>query len=180
LVEVTCAGDRWTLRTARDPEMREAASKGEIAAMLGLLPDAIASTPLWVDTGAEQLVIPLATEDDVRRARPTAELLARYGFSEKRGASMAYAWARAGADEVVARFFFLVNGGVVEDPATGSAAANLGGFLLATGERLPVELRIRQGEAIARPSLLRLRVDEAKNVFVGGDVVEVARGAFSI
>jgi PhzF family phenazine biosynthesis protein len=180
LVEVSAEGDRWTLRTAHPPRTRDAAPADAIAAMLGLAPAALAGAPLWVDTGAEQLIIPLATEDAVRRARPTAELLSRYGFSESRGASMAYVWTRTSADEVLARFFFVVDGGVVEDPATGSAAANLGGFLLARAEALPVELRIRQGEAVARPSLLRLRVDEQKRVFVGGDVVEVARGAFSL
>jgi len=175
--------DRWTLRTARAPEVRAPRASGvELASMLGLPrgADALAGDPLWVDTGAEQLVIPLASTDLVRAARPNAELLQAHGFSEKRGAAMAYAWAPLGEGEVLARFFFLVNGGVVEDPATGSACANLGGWHLATKKPLPVRLRVSQGEAIARPSRLDLVVDGDKRIFVGGAVREVASGAFDL
>lgn len=176
--------DRWTLRTARAPETRAPkSSRAELAAMLGLESagaSAIASEPLWVDTGAEQLVIPLASADLVRACRPTAPLLFAHGFSERRGASMAYAWAPLANGEVLARFFFLVNGGVVEDPATGSACANLGGWHVATKKDLPVRLRVRQGEAIHRPSVLDLHVDAERRVFVGGAVREVAQGAFDL
>lgn len=62
-----------------------------------------------------------------------------------------------------------------EDPATGTAAASLGAYL--ARERLvgeSVELRIRQGEAMGRPSELRLRVEheggEPAAVRVGGRV----------
>lgn len=180
-VEVTHQDGAFTLRTARAPESRvPAASRAELAQMLALPESAIAAAPLWVDTGAEQLVIPLASVADVERARPTAELLLRHGFSEKRGASMAYVFAHAGGGEVVARFFFVSNGGVVEDPATGSACANLGGYLLETNAALPVSLRVRQGEAISRPSELGLRVDEERRVFVRGEVIELARGTLTL
>jgi PhzF family phenazine biosynthesis protein len=76
----------------------------------------------------------------------------------------------------VARFFFMVNGGVVEDPATGSACANLGGYLLSSNQPLPIRLTVFQGDAIARPSRLRLHVDEERAIFVSGDVVGIARG----
>jgi predicted PhzF superfamily epimerase YddE/YHI9 len=45
-----------------------AATAGALAAMLGLPPDTIASRSLWMDTGAEQLVIPLANEGEVWNA----------------------------------------------------------------------------------------------------------------
>lgn len=175
--------DRWTLRTARAPESRApSATRVELTSMLGLPrgADALAGEPLWVDTGAEQLVIPLASADLVRAARPNAELLQAHGFSEKRGAAMAYAWAPLAEGDVLARFFFLVNGGVVEDPATGSACANLGGWHLATKKPLPVRLRVSQGEAIARPSRLDLHVDADERIFVGGAVREVASGTFDV
>ena len=38
-----------------------------------------AAPPLWVDTGSEQLVIPLASADAVRRAAPRADLLLQHG-----------------------------------------------------------------------------------------------------
>ena len=53
-------------------------------------------------------------------------------------------------------------GGVVEDPATGAAAAAFGGYLLATdrvGE--PTRLTIHQGEDMGRPSVLTLDVNPA-------------------
>jgi PhzF family phenazine biosynthesis protein len=178
LVGVEAAGNDWTLRAARDPEGRTpTASDGDLAAMLSLAKDDLAPTPLWVDTGAEQLIVPLKTADAVRRANPSAELLGRHGFSEKRGASMAYVWSRDAGGEIVARFFFIANGGVVEDAATGSACANLGGWMILTGGRLPVQFEVRQGTAVKRPSLLRLRVDEERRIYVSGAVSDVARGS---
>ncbi len=53
-------------------------------------------------------------------------------------------------------------GGVVEDPATGAAAAAFGGYLRAVGAvREPVTVRIRQGEDMGRPSELLIAVDPA-------------------
>jgi trans-2,3-dihydro-3-hydroxyanthranilate isomerase len=180
-VEVTHHASAFTLRTAREPESRApTASRAEIAEMLSLPADAIAADPLWLDTGAEQLVIPLASAGDVERASPSAELLLRHGFSKKRGASMAYVFARVGEDEVTARFFFVSNGGVVEDPATGSACANLGGYMLETNAPLPVSLRVRQGHAVGRPSELGLTVDAEQRVFVRGEVIELGRGSVSL
>jgi PhzF family phenazine biosynthesis protein len=50
-------------------------------------------------------------------------------------------------------------GGVVEDPATGAAAAALGGYLrdLALVEP-PADLVLQQGTELGRPSLLRVHV----------------------
>lgn len=50
-------------------------------------------------------------------------------------------------------------GGVVEDPATGAAAAAFGGYLRTLGlVTAPVTVAIRQGEDMGRPSYLRLDV----------------------
>jgi predicted PhzF superfamily epimerase YddE/YHI9 len=102
-------------------------------------------------------------------------LLARHGSSATRQ-SLAYVWAPDRDGQVIARFFFLKHGAVVEDPGTGSACANLGGWHLATGAPLPIDLVIRQGEKTGRRCRLRLRVDASKRVFVSGRVVEVGRG----
>ncbi|WHT22234.1 PhzF family phenazine biosynthesis isomerase [Crossiella sp. CA-258035] len=51
-------------------------------------------------------------------------------------------------------------GGVVEDPATGAAAAALGGYLRPNLDR-PALLTIRQGEDMGRPSLLVVEIDPA-------------------
>ena len=177
LVHVEAREHRWTLRTARPPEAKPpSASIEALAAMIGLPPEAISAAPLWVDTGAEQLVVPVRSVADVLAARPIAALLETSGYGEKSREGMAYLWAIADTDTVVARFFFVSNGGVIEDPATGSACANLGGYLVATRHRLPVHWTVRQGDAVGRPSRLLLTVDADGQVFVGGEVIELGRG----
>ena len=176
LIPVSAEGDTWRLE-ARAPRSRAvAATPAELAAMLGIRPEDVAGVPLWVDAGTEQLVIPLASPDAVRRCAPDAALLRRHGgLSEDR--YMAYVWAEAGRGEVEARFFFPKGAAVTEDPATGSACANLGGWLLAQQAKLPLTRIVRQGDAVKRPSRLRLQIDEGKRIFVSGEVVELGRGA---
>jgi PhzF family phenazine biosynthesis protein len=174
--------EKWTLRAAQAPRTRAPqADRAQLAAMLGVRESAVGSTPLWVDTGSEQLVIPLASAEAVHGARPNAELLARHGHSDKRESSLAYVWARDTPGQIVARFFFLTQAGVVEDPATGSACANLGGWLLATGAvTLPLKVRVRQGDAVGRPSALDLEIDEKRDIYVGGGVLELGRGTITL
>jgi len=70
-------------------------------------------------------------------------------------------------------------GGVVEDPATGAAAAALGAYL-ASQERLPNDRRftIHQGHDLGRPSVLRVDVpvDVRDGVRVSGTAVEIGVG----
>jgi PhzF family phenazine biosynthesis protein len=137
------------------------------------------SRPLWVDTGAEQLVLPVRHAGDVEAARPVAALLDRLARSPA-GEAMAYVWAEAAPGEVTARFFFMAGGGVVEDPATGSACANLGGWRIATGAQRPARLVVDQGRAVQRPSRLELTVTADGAILVAGAVVELGRGMLRI
>jgi len=71
-------------------------------------------------------------------------------------------------------------GGVVEDPATGAAAAALGGYLRALGlVDLPASLTVHQGHDLGRPSLLRVEVpvDPSTGVTVTGTAVPIGPGA---
>jgi trans-2,3-dihydro-3-hydroxyanthranilate isomerase len=75
--------------------------------------------------------------------------------------------------------------GVVEDPATGSAAGPLAVHLARHGlAEFGAEIEIRQGEEIRRPSILRARVegsaDRIEKVVVGGSAVPVARGEYRV
>jgi len=178
LVPVTVGADgALTLRAARAPSTRPVeATRAEIAAMIGLPADAIAGDPQWVSTGVEQLVIPITTSAHVRAAKPVLELIEKHGFSAARDEAMAYLWAED-AQHWVVRFFFTSNGALLEDPATGSACANLGGFLLA---QRPFEATLSQGDSISRPSQLGLRVDADGGIFVTGAVHEVGRGTLAI
>lgn len=188
IVPVTASGDLWTLQ-AKAPRTREVtASRDALAAMLGLSAADLGTTPLWVDTGAEQLVIPLASTDAVVRCAPDPALLMRDASldlpASPGGArsvrAMAYVWSRAGEGSVLARFFFSKHSALVEDPGTGSACANLGGWLVATGAAQPQELVVDQGEAVARPCRLGLKVDADARIFVSGRVIELGRGTISL
>ena len=77
------------------------------------------------------------------------------------------------------RFFFRIRDTYAEDPATGSACANLGGWCIAFG-RAPVRLTLLQGDQIARPSTLNLTVDERQTIRVSGAVAYLGRGEISI
>ena len=180
LVPVTAAGDSFELRTAHAPRTRPVeATRAELAAMLGLPEEALGDPPLWVDTGSEQLVIPLTDPAHVRAARPDVAALHRHGHTPTRQEALAYLWARGEGEETV-RFFFTSNGAVLEDPATGSACANLGGWHVATGAALPLTLTLRQGDAVQRPSRLVLRVESDGSIFVSGTVRELARGVLAL
>jgi len=84
VIPVEANGDAWTLEANAPKHHAPAASSADLAAMLGLSRDDIRGTPLWVDTGSEQLVIPLASFDAVRRAAPTADALAKHASSGNR------------------------------------------------------------------------------------------------
>src|SRR4029077_5624955 len=145
--------------------------------MLGLEERELGERPLWVNAGVEQLIVPLASEAAVRRVNVRADLLGQLQSAD--GHSMVYVFAPAGAG-LLARFFFPQGSALLEDPATGSATANLGGWCLATGRTLPCEFEISQGEYTGRPSSLRLRVDAESQVLVSGDVIELGRGTLNL
>ena len=192
VIPVSAAASRWTLQ-ANAPRWREVPeSQAAVAAMLGLEPRDIGERPLWVSTGREQLIVPLTSEDAVRRARPQPDELSR--FASEEGANMAYVFARrktsAGQaspadakvrrEPLLARFFFPQGPAVVEDPATGSATANLGGWCIALGRELPCRFEISQGEQAERPSVLYLDVTADRQIRVSGDVVELGRGTLTL
>ena len=173
IIPVEAQGDVWTLSANAPRHRAPAASRADLAGMLGLAESDLLEHPLWVDTGSEQLVLPLASFDAVRRAKPRADAMEVHGSNGQR--SMAYVFAREG-DHVLCRFFFPKYGAMVEDPGTGSACANLGGWLLATGAPLPQKLTLDQGEAVGRPCRLGLEVTADRAIRVSGRVVEIGRG----
>jgi PhzF family phenazine biosynthesis protein len=80
---------------------------------------------------------------------------------------------RESADVFHARNPFPV-GGVIEDPATGAAAAALGGYLRDAGlVAPPAALLIRQGEVMGRPSRLTVEIPAAGGIVVTGTAVPI-------
>jgi PhzF family phenazine biosynthesis protein len=178
VIPVEADGNRWTLQ-ANAPTWRDCeASRSTLASMLALDVADIGERPLWVKAGKEQLVVPLNSEAAVRRATPQPQLFSQVSSAD--GHSMAYVFAPPVAGRTLARFFFPDGAAILEDPATGSATANFGGWWLATGQPLPCRLQISQGEYVARPSTLFLNVDAQRRIFVSGDVVEIARGTLRL
>jgi trans-2,3-dihydro-3-hydroxyanthranilate isomerase len=178
LIPVTAQGPRWTLEASAASSRPCEASSAQLANMLGLAIEDVAAPALWVKAGKEQLIVPLASETAVRRAAPNPGEFAKVRSED--GHSMAYVFAQTSAGRILGRFFFPVGGAILEDPATGSATANLGGWMLATGRTLPVHFEIEQGEYAARPSTLYLEVDAQRRIFVGGDVFELGRGTIDV
>lgn len=178
VIPVEAQGNRWTLQ-ANAPTWRECdAPRATLAAMLGLDVADIGQRPLWVKAGKEQLIVPLNSEAAVRRATPRPDVFANVKSED--GHSMAYVFAPPANGRTLSRFFFPDGAAILEDPATGSATANFGGWLIATEQSLPYRLEISQGEYVARPSTLFLQVDAQRRILVSGDVVEIARGTLDL
>jgi trans-2,3-dihydro-3-hydroxyanthranilate isomerase len=178
IIPVTSNGDHWTLRAASATSRLADVQPTELAKLLGLDANDIGFQPLWVKAGREQLIVPLTSEAAVRRVRPRTEAFERLKSTD--GAGQIYVFATTGARKVLSRFFFTDNGAVLEDPATGSACANLGAWFIAMGRRPPIAFEISQGEFIGRPSTLLLEVNTDNEVFVGGDVIEIGSGQLSL
>lgn len=179
IIPVNARGDRWTLQAVAPRSRAFELTRGELEGILGLEPGDVAEWPLWVNAGKEQLVVPLASAEAVRRARPRGDAFSR--LKSEDGHSMAYVFHDAGdaAGTVEARFFFPSGPAILEDPATGSACANLGGWFTVVRPATDVRRAISQGEAVQRPSTLHLDVTNGA-IHVGGSVIELGRGALRL
>jgi trans-2,3-dihydro-3-hydroxyanthranilate isomerase len=177
-IPVRADGHRWTL-TALKPTWREVdTSREALARALSLEASDVGERPLWVKAGKEQLVVPLTSTAAVRRALPVPAAFANIRSED--GYGMAYCFAFDGEGQALARFFFPQGPAMLEDPATGSATANFGGWCIATGHPLPLDLTIAQGAQTGRPSQLYLHVTAGGRIEVGGDVIELGRGSISL
>lgn len=188
-VRVVMTQGRWEIKA----EIEDGADQADIARGLGLSREDLDETlPIQAcSTGNTMLIVPVRSLADLARCRPNLSLLeevyARYNFASS-GATGCYAFTREtieiGDARAHARFF--VGQNIGEDPATGSAAGPLGGYLVyhdATrvdpGEGV-YHFVIEQGDFINRPSRIGLEVKGApgkvEQVRVGGQSVVVAKG----
>ena len=177
-IPVRLCDNLWTLQANAPVSFPVDMARADLSAMIGLSPDRFAGEPLWVDTGALQLILPLREATDVAAAAADPKLLAKFA-TKPDGESLVYLWAPTGPDTIEARCFFTQGHSVIEDPATGSACANLGGWFLANRQR-GIHRRIHQGSAVQRPSVLDLAVTEDATILVTGAVREVGRGTFTL
>lgn len=162
--------DFWQLKANAPASRNFSHLLSDFARAISLHENDFAGQLRWINSGNEQLLIPLKSAAAVLKTQPVAALLEQYGEEFK--FLVFYAEGQA----VKARFFFRQGAGFAEDPATGSACANLGGWYLAENSPLPLRRKITQGEEIRRPSELYLDVGTAGEIFVAGKVVELGRG----
>ena len=180
IIPVSAKGERWTLQAVPPKARALQMHRRDLAEILGLEERDMGEFPLWVSAGREQLIVPLTSADAVRRTQPRGDAFSRLKSVD--GNSMAYVFHDAGdaAGTVESRFFFPNGAAILEDPATGSACANLGAWFIAMGRRPPLQFEVSQGEFIGRPSTLQLEVNTDDEVFVGGDVIEIGSGQLSL
>ena len=168
------------LTAAQPPRFSPAPLQAAIAAMLGLAVQDIAPGAEVASCGNPFLCVELTSREALARCKPDA---AAMSVLEAYGAHAPYAWF---ADTVQpgrlhARMF---GGGlgIVEDPATGSAAVALGGLLAARAAQADgtLEWEILQGVDMGRPSRLLLEAEKQAGtvsaVRVGGAAVIVGEG----
>jgi PhzF family phenazine biosynthesis protein len=119
--------------------------------------------------GAWHLVLPLASRATL--ARMTYDFDAMRGLMEANDLTTVQVVWREDAHTFHARDPFAV-GGVVEDPATGAAAAALGGLLRSRSlVDVPADVVIHQGHDMGRPSRLDVHIPEAGGIRVSGTAV---------
>jgi PhzF family phenazine biosynthesis protein len=179
IIPVTAKGNRWTLQAVTPTARAFELHRRELEEILGLQPGDVGEYPLWVSAGREQLIVPLTSVEAVRRASPRGDAFSR--LKSKDGHSMALVFHDAGdaAGTVESRFFFPSGAAILEDPATGSACANLGGWFGVIRPKTDIKRVVSQGEMVHRPSTLYLDVT-AGAIHVGGEVIELGRGAITL
>jgi len=176
----------WWMTQPRPRFGARADERGALAAALGLdAGDLDAALPAEVvATGPPFLVVPLRELGALARARLRADLWEP--IERALGVGAAYLFAQTGPATARCRMF-APSSGIVEDPATGSAAGPLGAYLLERGRLAPLRparLDITQGVEMGRPSHIRVEVEGARGdipaVRVGGECVAVGGGWFEL
>ena len=183
-VEPRPGGHSATLRTAVAPSYSEAPDRELLARALSIEPAELhshLSAGLW-SCGVPFCVIPLRDADVLARTRLDLEVWS----SHLEHTDAAALFPLAPLDDEMHRWrarMYSPGYGIVEDPATGSAAAASAGLLAASRQlrKGPLRWVIEQGVEMGRPSELRVALDhdggEASAVLVGGDAVVVGDGS---
>jgi trans-2,3-dihydro-3-hydroxyanthranilate isomerase len=163
--------------------LQSVSDRAELAASLGLDQDDLtANEPARVvSTGAAHLIVAVTDRAAVDRATPDgprlATLLAHVGGE---GCYLYSPDTVDAAGAVAYTRFFNPTMGIVEDPATGTAAGSLVALLVASG-KVPdgVTVIVEQGHALGRPSRIQVTVSGPR-VRVSGSGLVVAQGTLSI
>jgi trans-2,3-dihydro-3-hydroxyanthranilate isomerase len=125
--------------------------------------------PAFSDAGLSQLMVPVRDLETLARCRPSVGLL------KDAGGMGAYCFTAETNGSLRARGFW-PGVGVEEDPATGSACAALGIY---RADRLrSIELKVRQGVEMGRPSVINMRASDGR-VSIGGQCELIFEGTLT-
>ena len=178
------------LSVAKLPEIGPPPPRAErLASMLSLEPDDLVGSDMpaeAISCGTPFLFVPLRDRRAVARARVKADLWEETLRSYWTSMVMIFALDPERPDSDVRARMFAPGIGVLEDPATGSAAVGLGGYLAARDPRFDGTLRwvVEQGFEMGRPSILEVEADKRggklTGVRVGGESVVVCEGRMQL
>jgi trans-2,3-dihydro-3-hydroxyanthranilate isomerase len=194
-VELTWDGDRlaFAWMDQRTPEFREPISpRPDIVRSVGLDPAAVDQTGLPIEEvscGNAFLLVPVKTRAAVDAAEADISAMKRLMSAFPGGHVGVLFFTMEAVDPNVTVYsrMFAPSAGIVEDPATGSAAGPLGSYLVKHGLVHRNEMRDMvnlQGAAMGRPSRLHMRIEEDEGaitrVQVGGKSVKVGEGSINL
>ncbi|MDX2057889.1 MAG: PhzF family phenazine biosynthesis isomerase [Gemmatimonadales bacterium] len=174
VVTTTREGRRWASLTSVAPRQEPVAEElvDSVRSLLGWAPDALDPSipPVRAYAGAWHLVL-ATTSPAVLNAPLVYDFDRLLAVMLEAGLVTLQLIFRDTPTSFQARNPFPV-GGVVEDPATGAAAAALAGYLR-DADLIPVPARvtIRQGEAMGRPSRLEVEIPERGGIILSGTAV---------
>ena len=185
----TVVGGR--IRAPKDLEVGRRVDRDTAAACAALRPSEIltaAHEPVMISVGLPFAVAEVAGFEALARARPNLAAFAsaddRYQHPDDRFSLFLYTRAQ-GSLRIRARMFAPLSN-VVEDPATGSASAALGAYLLSLDPRANVSAAyvVEQGVEMGRRSVIEVEASKAEGVvqevWVHGRCTTVMRGVMEL
>ena len=160
--------------------------KHKISELIGLTPDDISDElPIEeVSTGNAVLLIPITSLSSIRKATGIFNKIIDFFADNKSLAPYLFTLDTEDSKADVHTRFFAPHFGIIEDPATGSAAGPLTAYLLKYGVfGQKFEIQNEQGIEIGRPSNIMMKgsFDNGKyDIEVGGKCQVMGRSAFNV
>lgn len=178
-IPVEISGDKARFETRVPLETSQPFAKDRMAEMINLAPGAItdrAHAPLNASVGVEFRIAELEDMDALGAADPNIQLF-REEIAAQNMRMGCFVYVRRG--QTIHARMFAPTKGIMEDPATGSAAAALVAHL-GKLDNQSQEFSIHQGIEMGRPSLIEASVTvengQSVAVNIGGSAVQVLKG----
>ncbi|WP_280547396.1 MULTISPECIES: PhzF family phenazine biosynthesis protein [unclassified Halomonas] len=173
--------------TTAEPVSILASTLNQVAAaeLLGLESGQVVGEPVLASCGLPYHLIELDSLEAIERARPAPSAWAEWVSPSGHEQIYLYVAGDESADsEVLRTRMFSTEGGVREDPATGSAAAALAGKLATSKKGGDLwRWRIEQGIEMGRPSRIFAEAERDKNglaIRIAGQAVIVGTGTLRV